>query len=157
MKSRAEAIQEIFERHGTEAIYVASTGYVARAAHAESPKKHQVFYMNGSMGLAPGIGLGLALNTTQEVVVISGDASLLMHLGLTHTIRDFGPENLRMYILDNNCHESVGSHSCVPLEQSYPGVDEIMPISKDGKTPRVSVTFDVNARQIQAFVASSRG
>ena len=33
--------------------------------------------MQGSMGLAPCIGLGMAANTDKDIVVLSGDAALL--------------------------------------------------------------------------------
>ena len=61
MRARDDAIREILERHGPDAVYIASTGYVSRAVHAEAGPEHTVLYMQGSMGLAPAIGLGMAL------------------------------------------------------------------------------------------------
>ena len=101
--------------------------------------------MQGSMGLAPCIGLGMALNTNKPVVVISGDAALLMHLGITHTIRDEAPDNLFVYILDNGCHESVGGYACAPLEGTYPGITSIIKINKEGKKARVLLEGATNA------------
>jgi sulfopyruvate decarboxylase subunit beta len=45
--------------------------------------KHQSsnFYMLGSMGMATPIGLGIALASSKQVVVIDGDGSLLMNPG----------------------------------------------------------------------------
>jgi thiamine pyrophosphate-dependent acetolactate synthase large subunit-like protein len=80
MKARREAIRAILERHGTDAVYVASTGFTSRAVFAEAGEEYCVFYMQGSMGLAPAIGLGMALRTSRDVVVVNGDASLLMSL-----------------------------------------------------------------------------
>ena len=62
-----------------------------------------------------------------------------MHLGITHTIRDYNLSNLFVYVLDNGCHESVGGYKCSNLENNYPGVDEIIKISNDGKLPRVGI------------------
>ena len=149
MKSRKAALLDIFQAHGPNAVYVVSTGYIARAAYALFNHYDCVFYMNGSMGLAPGIGLGIALNSKKDIVVISGDASLLMHLGLTHTIRDYNLDNLHVYVLDNNCHESVGGHKCSPLEQNYPGVKQTITINREGKTPRVGVGFAENTKKIK--------
>ncbi|MAF42548.1 MAG: hypothetical protein CMI54_00070, partial [Parcubacteria group bacterium] len=112
------------------------------------PQKKNIFYMQGSMGLAPGIGLGVSLFTEKDVVVINGDASHLMHLGLTHTIRDYARNNLFVYILDNGCHESVGGQRCSSLEKEYVGTTEIIKISCDGKTSRVKMEFEENARNI---------
>src|SRR5262245_48384226 len=116
---RDQAIREILARHGTDAIYVASTGYISRAVAAVAGPEHIVFYMQGSMGLAPAVALGIALNSERTVVVINGDGSLLMSLGTTHTIRDHAPLRLHHYVLDNGCHESVGAQRCAALEPSY--------------------------------------
>jgi phosphonopyruvate decarboxylase len=153
MRSRKEAILHIIEKHGTEAIYIAPTGFLSRAVYNLHPEKTNVFYMQGSMGLAPGIGLGLSLYTDRDVVVINGDASHLMHLGLTHTVRDYGGDNLFVYVLDNGCHESVGGQPCSLLERSYVGVTEIIKISRDGKTPRVKIGFEENARNIISLLS----
>jgi phosphonopyruvate decarboxylase len=152
MRAREDAIREILERHGPEAVYVASTGYVSRAVHALADG-HTVFYMQGSMGLAPAIGLGLALSTDRPVVVVNGDASLLMALGSTHTIRDHAPPSFFHYVLDNGCHESVGGQPSARLEESYPGVTEIVEVERAGKPPRVDVTPEENTRLVREFLA----
>ena len=132
---RDDAIRTILARHGRDALYVASTGYVSRAVAAIAGDEHTVFYMQGSMGLAPAIGLGMALQTSAPVVVINGDGSLLMALGSTHTIRDRRPDTFFHYVLDNGCHESVGGQPCAPLEASYPGVTEVIKVELGGKPP----------------------
>ncbi len=64
----------MLERHGREAIYVASTGYVSRAGCLElAGDEYPVLYMQGSMGLAPAIGLGIWRWGRPPVVVINGD------------------------------------------------------------------------------------
>ena len=111
--------------------------------------------MQGSMGLAPAIGLGMSLNTTRPVVVINGDGSLLMALGATHTLRDRAPENLFHYVLDNGCHESVGGQPVAALESSYPGVTEIIKVARGFKPSRVSVQPEENTRRIREFLAQT--
>jgi len=73
--------------------------------------KHQKsnFYMLGSMGLASPIGLGIALFTKKDVVVIDGDGSLLMHLGVLSTIAVAKPENLTILAIDNGVHGTTGN------------------------------------------------
>ena len=107
--------------------------------------------MQGSMGLAPCIGLGMATSSDKDVVVLSGDGALLMHLGITHTIRDENLNNLYVYVLDNGCHESVGEYKCSYLAANgyYPGVTEIIDISNDGKTDRVELDCETNTKQIK--------
>ena len=88
MLSRKEVINRIFEEHGGDAVYVTNTGYISRAVYNDYPDNKNIFYMQGSMGMAPCIGLGMAMNTDKDVIGLSGDGALLMHLGITHTIRD---------------------------------------------------------------------
>jgi len=149
MLSRREAINMLFERHGEDAIYITNTGYISRAVYYEYPNNSNIFYMQGSMGMAPCIGLGIALNTDKDIVVLSGDGALLMHLGITHTIRDENLDNLYVYILDNGCHESVGKYRCSELEDSYSGITDIIKISNDGKAPRVELGCIDNTNQIK--------
>jgi phosphonopyruvate decarboxylase len=149
--TRAAAIQAILATHGVGAVYVASTGYVARAVAAEVSPAHVVFYMQGSMGLAPALGLGMALGSERTIVVINGDGALLMSLGSTHTLRDHAPKGrLFHYVLDNGVHESVGGQACAPLEDCYPGVTQIVAISRDGKPPRVPIAPLDNSVEVRA-------
>lgn len=153
MLSRDEAIKKIFERHGSEAIYITNTGYQSRAVYNLYPESENILFMQGSMGLGPSIGLGLALNTNKEVIVFIGDGSLLMHLGSTHTIRDQSLKNLFVYVLDNGCHESVGEYKSSPLENEYVGITEIIKISCDGKTDRVALGCKENVDNIRGFLS----
>ena len=149
MLSRREVINMLFERHGEDAIYITNTGYISRAVYYEYPDNSNIFYMQGSMGMAPCIGLGMALNSDRDIVVMSGDGALLMHLGIIHTIRDENLDNFYVYILDNGCHESVGRYRCSKLEDSYPGITDIIKISNDGKTNRVELDCETNTKQIK--------
>ena len=146
---RKDVINMLFNTHGDDAIYVTNTGYISRAVYNEYPDKENIFYMQGSMGLAPCIGLGMALNTAKNVVVLSGDASLLMHLGITHTIRDAGLDNLFVYVLDNGCHESVGGDACSMLDDNLPGITSIFKIFNDGKSERVGLECIENTEKIK--------
>ena len=151
MLTREDAIKSIFKKH-KNAIFITNTGFNSRAVYALFPDNKNILYMQGSMGLSPAIALGIAKNTNKEVVALVGDASLLMHLGLTHTIRDQSLTNLFIYVLDNGCHESVGRYECSHLEHSYPGVNEIIKISCDGKLPRVSLTPEQNKKQLMSLL-----
>ena len=153
MLSREEALSKIFEKHGSDAIYVTPTGFISRAAFNMFPNNKNIFYMQGSMGLSPGIALGISLYTNRDVVAINGDGGHLMHLGLTHTVRDESLDNLFVYVLDNGVHESVGSQKCAHLEDQYVGVTEIIKISCDGKTERVAISFEKSAANITQILA----
>jgi thiamine pyrophosphate-dependent acetolactate synthase large subunit-like protein len=152
MLTREEAIRDIFKKHGDGAVYITNTGYHSRAVYNLYPKNKNILFMQGSMGLGPSIGLGIALNTDKNVVVFVGDASLLMHLGSTHTIRDYNLKNLFVYVMDNGCHESVGGYESSKLENKYPGITEIIKISCDGKTNRVGLKCKENISNLKEFI-----
>ena len=52
MLSRREAINKIFDSH-PDAVFITNTGYISRAVYSEYPNNKNIFYMQGSMGLAP--------------------------------------------------------------------------------------------------------
>lgn len=155
MMTREEAIARILERHGTGAVYIASTGFVSRAVRAVAQDDYLVFYMQGSMGLAPAIGLGIAISSQAEVVVINGDGALLMSMGTTHTARDLALPNFFHYVLNNGCHESVGGQRCAPLDEQYPGVTEVIPIGLGGRPPRVGIDPADNAGSVRSALMDS--
>jgi sulfopyruvate decarboxylase subunit beta len=67
------------------------------------------FYMLGSMGMATPIGLGIALVSQKEVVVIDGDGSILMNPGTLATTAQLNPMNLTILAIDNGVHGSTGN------------------------------------------------
>ena len=54
-----------------------------------------------------------------------------------------------MYVLDNECHESVGEFECATLGNSLLGITEVFKISTDGKTDRVGLDCKKNTKQIK--------
>jgi thiamine pyrophosphate-dependent acetolactate synthase large subunit-like protein len=61
------------------------------------------------MGIGSPAGLGLALALPhRKVVVIDGDGSLLLNLGALATLGNFRPPNLTVFVMDNECYESIG-------------------------------------------------
>ena len=107
--------------------------------------KHQSsnFYMLGSLGLASSIGLGVALFSKKQVVVIDGDGSLLSNLGSLATISQEGPTKLTILAIDNSVHSSTGNQ----LTATSKGVDLALAAKGLGikKTFRASTHEDIIA------------
>jgi sulfopyruvate decarboxylase subunit beta len=102
-------------------VVVSNLGWPSKELYAV---KHQTsnFYMLGSMGMATPIGLGIALSSKKDVVVIDGDGSLLMNPGTLATTAFASPANLTIVAIDNGAYGSTGNQptlagSCVDLEQ----------------------------------------
>ena len=87
---------------------VSANGFISRDLQLVNDRASN-FYMIGSMGLAPSIGLGLALKKPRKTVfVLDGDGNILMNLGSIVTIGSIRPKNLVHIVLDNQIHESTG-------------------------------------------------
>jgi thiamine pyrophosphate-dependent acetolactate synthase large subunit-like protein len=97
-----------------QALYVAGLGSSTYDLYAAGDRPNN-FYLWGAMGGAASIGLGLAIaQPEREVVVITGDAELLMGMGALSTIGAQQPPNLTIVVLDNGHFGETGmqrSHS----------------------------------------------
>lgn len=92
------------------AAVVSTTGYTSRELFAAGDADNH-FYMQGSMGHAAAVGLGLALGQDRPVVVLDGDGAALMHLGTLSTIGATAAPNLVHVVFDNGSYESTGAQS----------------------------------------------
>ena len=88
-----------------------ANGYICRESFSLADRP-QSFYMIGSMGLAPAIGLGLALTRPdRRAVVFDGDGNLLMNLGILAMIADRRPVNFVHLVFDNEVYGSTGNQA----------------------------------------------
>jgi phosphonopyruvate decarboxylase len=106
MMRRIEAIRAIMAGV-TDGLVIATTGMTSRELYVVRDRPEN-FYMCGSMGCALPIGLGLAINTTREVIVLDGDGAALMGLAALPVALALRPANLFHYILDNGTYASTG-------------------------------------------------
>ena len=85
---------------------ISPTGLMSRHMY-EYHDSEQQLYMPGSMGMASSIGLGIAVNKPdRRVIVIDGDASLLLNLGAMVTVSRYGTRNLTHILIDNRAYGS---------------------------------------------------
>ncbi len=62
-----------------------------------------------ALGYATPMGLGLALALPhRRVVVIDTDGGLVFNPGVLCTLGNLRPPNLTVYVMDNECYESIG-------------------------------------------------
>lgn len=108
--TRPLVVSALLERL-TDELLVTPTGYLSRQAYFERDRAES-FYMQGSMGHASAIGLGIATaNPDRRAVVLDGDGAFLMHLGTGSTVGGSGAANLVHVVVDNGCYESTGCQS----------------------------------------------
>ncbi len=105
---RIDAIRIIAKHFKNNEAVIATTGKPSRELFSEADRPRN-FYMQGSMGHAASIGLGVALAKPNErVVILDGDGAILMHLGILSTIGHYKPKNLTHIVLDNESYETTG-------------------------------------------------
>ncbi|MBC8184883.1 phosphonopyruvate decarboxylase [candidate division KSB1 bacterium] len=89
-------------------ILLGSTGFSGRELYQTFENKGK-FYMMGSMGCLPAIGLGLAIEKPDKrIFLIDGDGALLMKMGSLSTVGHYSPNNLIHICFDNQNYESTG-------------------------------------------------
>ncbi|WP_211749307.1 thiamine pyrophosphate-dependent enzyme [Paenibacillus sp. Marseille-Q4541] len=110
-----EAIKLVLEKFPS--AYVVSTcGHISRDLYNIRDRKEH-FYMVGSMGIAAPVALGLALtNSNKQILILDGDGSFLMNLGVTSMIGEQKPTNLIHVVLDNAMHESTGGQRTIGMD-----------------------------------------
>jgi thiamine pyrophosphate-dependent acetolactate synthase large subunit-like protein len=78
------------------------------------------FYVGGAMGMTASVGLGLAIAQPERaVVVVTGDAELMMNIGALATIGVQRPRNLSIVVMDNEEFGETGrqrSHTGLGVE-----------------------------------------
>lgn len=98
---------------------IATTGYTSRELFAVGDRP-QNFYMQGSMGHASSLALGVAMSAPDRpVIVLDGDGAALMHLGAFSVIGHEAPGNLVHVVLDNGRHESTGGQCTTSNTTSF--------------------------------------
>lgn len=103
---RIEAIRQIME-NVTDELVIATTGMISRELFVVNDRPEN-FYMCGSMGCALSIGIGAAMNTDRNVIVIDGDGAALMSLGSLAVAAYLKLPNLKHYVIDNGTYASTG-------------------------------------------------
>ncbi len=108
LKPRSEYFRVLYKSIRETDILLGTTGFTGRELYQTIEHKGK-FYMMGSMGCLPSIGLGIAIeNPEKRVFVIDGDGALLMKLGTLSTIGYYSPNNLTHICFDNKEYESTG-------------------------------------------------
>ena len=111
MLSRFEALAAVIGDHRDFAVVAglgsAVSDMVRLSGHADT-----VFPLDGAMGAAVPMGLGLALARPDRLVlVVTGDGELLMNVGSLATVAVQDPPNLSVLCLDNGSYGLTGGQA----------------------------------------------
>lgn len=107
--SRLKTVRELANSAISDDTLVVSTLGSASYYLFEVGDRDLNLYTFGAMGQAASIGLGLILaQPHRDVIVIDGDGSLLMNLGILGVIAIEKPAHLLHVVLDDGAYESTG-------------------------------------------------
>ncbi len=136
---RLEAISAIYpaiEEHAVVTIMGATAAELFACGH-----RPNFFYLEHAMGLAPSMGLGIALSRPDlKVIVLDGDGSVLMNLGGLTTMARSNPSNLIHIVFDNEVLLSVG----VSFTTATSGVADLEGIAREAGIPRTATCNTVS-------------
>ncbi len=110
--SRYAVLEQLLNEVSDQTAIIATTGKCGRELFTINDRP-QHLYQVGSMGCAAGMGLGVALNAPNPVIVIDGDGALMMKMGTLATIGAYAPKNLVHLVLDNGTYDSTGGQPTV--------------------------------------------
>lgn len=155
LMNREEAISLIIDTLGKEAVYLATTGRATRELHEQIKlkglEKTCEFLNVGAMGHLSSIGLGISLgNPQKKIVVIDGDAAIIMHLGSLATNGRYPSSNLIHIVLNNEVNESVGGQ---PSAAHFIELNEIAIACGYDTPPRALYTSD----ELKDFLSMEAG
>lgn len=123
--TRTEALTIVDSVFPTDPVVV-NVGAAIREMVAAVGSKPNHLHILDSMGLPPGIGLGLALGLAesrfQKIVTIEGDGGLLMGLSALSTIGMLKPEKLVLVVLDNGTYGSTGNQPTASASTDFSGI-----------------------------------
>lgn len=139
--SGEDVVERTLSVLSSPSIVVATTGYTARDALAHRQEHHALFPMVGSMGCAPSIALGAAIQEAQadsprRIVVLDGDGALAMRLesliGIGHNL----PTGIRLdhVLINNSQHESTGGQPTLSEKTDFPRIASACGYSRSFET-----------------------
>ncbi|WP_397539017.1 thiamine pyrophosphate-dependent enzyme [Rummeliibacillus pycnus] len=143
-------------------IVISPLGYTSREWYGINDRKEN-FYFLGSMGMPIPFGLGVALSTNKNVIVLEGDGSCLMNLGALSTIGTLLPKNLKILIMDNESYSSTGgqlsataANTSLFLVAKGCGVDDSMEVKNYSNLDSILDNLFLEGTKFRSFKISNK-
>src|SRR6266567_892096 len=106
-RMKTNETMKVLAAHRGDAVVVCALGMAANEWWAVT-RSEDSFYMHGGMGFAASFALGLALSIPDTPVwVLNSDGSLCMNTGCLITEAGQQPRNLKHFVVDNQCYQTV--------------------------------------------------
>ena len=105
---RRDEVLQTLAKHRTNEL-VLTTMSTAQEWPAYSKSEFDFNALGTGMGHLPDMGLGLAVACPdRKVLILNGDGSMLMNLGVLVSIANTAPRNLFLFVFENEIYEVTG-------------------------------------------------
>jgi sulfopyruvate decarboxylase subunit beta len=105
---RRDEVLQTLAKHRTDEL-VLTTMSVAQEWPSYSQSDYDFNALGTGMGHLPDMGLGLAVACPdRKVLILNGDGSMLMNLGVLVSIAHTAPRNLILFVFENEIYEVTG-------------------------------------------------
>lgn len=105
---RRDEVLQVLAKHRSQEIVI-TTMSVAQEWPAYSRSEFDFNALGTGMGHLPDMGLGLAVACPdRKVLILNGDGSMLMNLGVLVSIANAAPRNLILFVFENEIYEVTG-------------------------------------------------
>jgi phosphonopyruvate decarboxylase len=105
---RRDEVLQTLAKHRTNEL-VLTTMSTAQEWPAYSQSEFDFNAIGTGMGHLPDMGLGLAVACPdRKVLILNGDGSMLMNLGVLVSIANVAPRNLILFVFENEIYEVTG-------------------------------------------------
>lgn len=109
--TQKEYLTSLYEKN-PDAVFVGSLGTISYdLAEIANRERNPMILIKGAMGAAMSCGLGYAMGSNKQVIVLIGEGSFLMKAGHIAEVFKLRPSNLQIKILVNNQYKSCGGQS----------------------------------------------
>src|SRR3954465_7015087 len=138
-RMKTNEAMRVLAAHRGDAVVVCALGMAANEWWAVT-RSEDSFYMHGGMGFAASFALGLALSIPERPVwVLNSDGSLSMNLGCLLTEAGQQPRNLKHFVIDNQCYQTVETMPMVNQDGGdYAAIARAAGISQDDTIDNLS-------------------
>lgn len=111
-------IADVAQRRGA-AIFIGN-GNNARAMHDLTRRSRHIFYMVGSMSLAPSIAAGYSHCSGNPTIVVEGDGNALMGMSSLPAVCAAAKPSFAHVVLDNGQYETTGGQRTLSAKVDLP-------------------------------------
>lgn len=125
---REDIIQKLVKHFGEQQLILSTTGKISRELFEARKSQQHVTFSDflcvGGMGHVSSVAVGVSHASSQRLICLDGDGSIIMHMGSLAEVARC--KNIAHFVLNNGCHESVGGQPTLGFDIDFCGIATAM-------------------------------